>query len=425
MAPFFFIACEKSTGEIGLGQVIDSKAVLGTKRNLPVVAYTTTFDSILSTGPSQEIVGAYIDPVFGGVDARFNTHILLSLLSPDFGDDPICDSVVLLLGYNGYYADTSQPVTFVVNELGEYLDPDSTYYSNKEFALGQELGRVTTIPRPRTLSFDEGDVIAPALRIDLDKQYFQENLINASRLAQGYFINNVEFIKHVYGMQVRAEGYASGLTYFNISSLSSLIKVYYRESSADTVSLRYELYYGVFTNDNFVSVNTFRQDFSLAEFNIDNQDTANGEETLYTQAMSGAITHVNLPDLKSYRDSGFIINRAELIMPVRKGSAGKYFLPSTLLLLEDQGEDKPLIDDYDPIGLVTGGRLEVGRLRDQKYTFNITRLVHRYITTNDSIYPLAVVPGASASRGWRAVLNGYLDPVEPMEFNIYYTKAAE
>ncbi len=425
MAPFFFIACEKSTGEIGLGQVIDSKAVLGTKRNLPIVAYTTTFDSILSTGPSQEIVGAYIDPVFGGVDARFNTHMLLSLLSPDFGDDPVCDSVILYLGYNGYYADTSQPVTFVVNELGEYLDPDSTYYSNKQFALGKELGRVTTIPRPRTLAVDEGDTIAPALRVELDKQYFQENLINASRLAQEYFINNQEFIKHIFGLQISAEGNSSGLTYFNISSLSSFIKVYYRESSTDTVSERYELYYGIFTSGNFVSVNTFSHDFSLAEFNIDNQDTANGEATIYAQAMGGAITHVKLPDLRTYQDSGFIINRAELIVPVREGSVGKYQIPSTLLMLEDKGSSKPFIDDYDPNGIVTGGELEIGRLRDQKYTFNITRLVHRYITTNDTIYPLAIIPSASASRGWRAVLNGYLDPVKPMEFNIYYTKTQE
>ncbi len=67
MAPLLFIACEKSTGEIGLDQVIDSKAVLGTRFAMPIVAYNASFDSLLSTGPSQEIAGSYIDPFLGGV----------------------------------------------------------------------------------------------------------------------------------------------------------------------------------------------------------------------------------------------------------------------------------------------------------------------------------------------------------------------
>jgi hypothetical protein len=141
--------------------------------------------------------------------------------------------------------------------------------------------------------------------------------------------------------------------------------------------------------------------------------------------MGGAMTQIHLPDLKSLQDSGFIINRAEIIVPVRSGSVGNYGLPSTLLMLEDKGTTRPFIDDYANGGITTGGELEIGRLRDQKYVFNITRLVHRYISTNDTIYPLSLIPSASASRGWRAVLNGYLDPVNPLEFNIYYTKSRE
>ena len=422
MAPFIFIACEKSTGEIGLDQVIDDKAVLGTKKSLPIVAYSYAFDSILTTGPSQEIAGSYVDPIFGGVHAQFNTHMLLSLLNPDFGDNPICDSVVLLLGYNGYYGDTNVPTTFVVNELGEYLDPDSTYYSNKQFALGKELGRVTTIPRPFTRATDEGDTIAPALRIDLDKDYFQEKLINASRLAQGYFVNNIEFIKHVYGLQLSTEGYGGALLYFNISSLSSLIKVYYRENPADTVSQRYEMYYGVFSSGNYISINTFQHDFSLASFDLQNQDTTNGESTLYVQSMSGAVARIMLPDLKAYADSGFIINRAELILPVREGSVGSFTAPTSLLLIEDRGDSRPFIDDYRSGSIPSGGSLELGRLREKEYEFNITRLVHRYINSTDTINPLIIIPASSASLGWRTVLNGYLDPVKPLQFNLYYTK---
>jgi hypothetical protein len=422
MAPFVFIACEKSTGEIGLGQVIDSKAVLGVRENVPVKAYTVEFDSILSTGPSQEVVGNYNDPYFGNVDASFSTHLLLSLLSPDFGDEPVCDSVVMYLGYKGYYGDTASPVTFVVSELGDYLDPDSNYYSNQNFTNGQELGRITTIPRPYTTVNDEDVTIAPALRLELDKDYFQSKVINASRLSQGYFVNNVEFVKYMYGLQVSADGAADGLTYFDISSLSSFIKIYYRETPTDTVTRRYEMYYGIFSSGNFVSVNTFRQDFTNAQFDLTSQDTTQGEATIYAQAMGGAVAQIDLSALKYYRDSGYIINRAELILPVRDGSVGKYRLPNSLLLIENRGDSKPFVDDYGSGNLDVGGDLDLADLRDKQYTFNITRLAHRYINTKDSIYPLNILPASSASRGWRAVLNGNQDPVRPLRFNIYFTK---
>lgn len=430
VAPFLFIACEKSTGEIGLGQVLNSKAALGTKLGIPIIAYNTTFDSVLSTGASQDIAGSYIDPFLGGVNASFNTHLTLSLLSPDFGDNPICDSVVMFVAYRGYYGDTTVPSTFVVNELAELLDPDKGYYSNYKFKFGEELGRISLPPRPNTRTVHDGDTLRPALKLNLDVDYFQENVINASRLAKQYFVNNDEFIKHVNGINLGVEGYGGGLTYFNIGSLSSVVKIYYRGTPTDTVSSIYEMYYGVYSSGNYVSVNSFSQDFSLGGPNIDNQDTINGEHTIFSQAMGGAVTRVILPNLKELKDSSWIINRAELVCPVREGSVGKFPLPTSLLLLEDKGPSRTTVDDYSPVivdkqsyaGLGADGKLEIGQLREKNYTFNITRLVHRYINTTDTIFPLVLLPASSASQGWRAVLNGNQDPVKPMQFNIYYTK---
>jgi hypothetical protein len=427
MASFIFVACEKSTGEIGLEEVIDSQAFLGIKKNVPILAYTAPFDSIVTKGAAREISGAYIDPVFGKVKAAFNTHLLLSLLNPDFGSAPICDSVVMLIAYDGYYADTSAPVTFVVNELGEYLDPDTTYHSNYVFDLGVELGRITTIPRPNTSIYDQGKLVSPSLKLKLDKSYFQSQLINASRLARQFFGTNEEFITHMYGFQLSTEGFGSGLSYFDIANLASLVRVYYRESAADTVAKSYEMYYGIFSSGNYVSVNSFEQDHSIASFDLNMQDTVNGEATLYVQAMGGVCARLELPDMKMYADSGFIINKAELIVPVREGSVGRFLPPNQLLLLEDKGDVKQLVENRrffngQFYGSPTGGAIVYGDLRSKKYTFLITRLVNQHINSTDTLYPLLLIPASSASQGWRVVLNGIHDPYEPMEFNIYYTK---
>ncbi len=425
MAPFFFIACEKSTGEIGLNQVIDSQAVLGTKKSIPITTYNVAFDSVVSDGPSQEIAGAYIDPYFGGVDARFNSHIILSLLSPNFGTDPICDSVVMLLGYNGYYGDTAMPVTFVVKELSEYIDPDSTYYSNRVFAVDKEIGRITQNPRPRTVVYYQGDTLSPALKMQLDKQFFQDKIIDGAVTNSASFTDNDEFIKYFNGIQLSVDGYSDGLLYFNTGSLSSKIVVYYRESPADTVSEIYTMDYGVPTSTAYTTINSFAQDFTLGGPNLGMQDTVNGEETLLSQSMGGVVPRIVLPNLKEYKDSNWIINRAEIVFHVREGSVGKYSLPGSIIILEEKDDRRVLIDDYASNGISADGNLVVGELRGKTYTFNITRLANRYMSTTDEIKPLILLPGSSASRGWRAVLNGNKDAVSPVAFNIYYTKTKE
>lgn len=419
VAPFIFIGCEKSTGQLGLQQVVADKAELGTKKNFPVIAYTTQLDSLISVYPAQEIVGAYIDPVFGGVKAALNTHMVLTTLNPEFPAEAVCDSVVFFMAYNGYYGDTAAPVTFVVNALDEYMGID-TMYSNSARALGAELGRTTVQPRPNTIIAYQGDTLAPALHMHLDKDFFQENLINASRLAQSYFVNNTEFIKHINGFQLRTEGYADGLLYCNINSLASFIKVYYRNFDSDTTVQEFELLFGAQTALGVYSHTFIEHDFSLANFDMNSQDTVNGEATLHIQSLAGAATRIVFPDLKVYQDSGYVINRAELVLPVREGSVGNYPLPGRLEIFEEKNGLRYVVADF--VGLGIGGQLDAGFLRDREYVFNITRQIHQYMNTNDTINPLIIYPLSSMSQARRVVLNGYTDPVEPIQFNIYFTK---
>jgi hypothetical protein len=436
VAAFFFVitACEKSTGEIGLGQVIDSKAVLGTLLELPVKSYTIPGDSIRTSSPNQELAGNYIDPYFGGVKTSFATHMVLSLLNPVFGDNPICDSVIMTMAYRGFYGDTSVPTTFVVNQLDELLDPNKIYYSNQKFEIGKEIGRLTTATKPGSRITVHGVPFAPSLRIDLDKDFFQKELINTSRLARQYFINNNEFIKHMRGIQISAEGYGGSATYFNIGSLSSVVQVFYRENPTDTVSKSYDLYFGIFTSGQYVSTNMFEFDYSLAQFNLENQDSINGEANIFVQGGGGVVTRIDLPDLKAYSDSNYLINRAELIVPVREGSVGRYFAPTNLLILREREDgQRTFLLDAEPIGRTSagspvfgppsGGNLVTGKFRERTYTFNVTRTINSFINDTVTVSPIILLPQSSGSNIWRAVLNGSANPVNPIKLNIYYTKA--
>ncbi|HAR22392.1 MAG TPA: hypothetical protein DCR47_07515, partial [Cryomorphaceae bacterium] len=86
-------SCEKSNGEIGAGKFIEDRPELGEKLSFNVVSYTTNWDSITTKNPVSVALGNLNDPIFGKLNAAFTTRLLLSKLSPDFGDSTVCDSV--------------------------------------------------------------------------------------------------------------------------------------------------------------------------------------------------------------------------------------------------------------------------------------------------------------------------------------------
>ena len=332
MASFIFISCEKSTGALGLDLVVDGKAVLGIKRTIPLIITSEATDSIQTTEPQNVIVGYLDDMVFGTSQNSFVSQYILSQTNPNFGDDAICDSAKLVMLYTGYYGDTNTLIEINVHELEQELKADTSYYSNEKFLTGSLLGFSQFRPRPNTAPAFEDTLIIPSAIINIDPAWVNNKIILPAIADDPAFDSNDDFVKYFKGIQVSASRMGNCTPFLDVNSAASFLRIYYRKEPTDTVAQKFDLYAEV----GLASANLSEFDYTNAEFDLDNQDTVNGEELLYVQSMGGTSSRINLEALKTYKDSAFIINKAELVFHVSSGTDVVNQPPKSLYLLEEK-----------------------------------------------------------------------------------------
>ena len=132
-----------------------------------------------------------------------------------------------------------------------------------------------------------------------------------------------------------------------------------------------------------LSFNTYEIGFTSSDFAIDMQYSVNGEIVTYAQGAGGARTVLEVPGLDTLIGKGYSINRAEIITHVLQGTASPYTLPNTLLILQDQDSAQALIKDYTSPVNPAGGGINRAALREFRYRFNVTRMVHDFVNEQE------------------------------------------
>lgn len=416
MASFVFISCEKSTGALGLDLVLEDKVIIGTKRNIPIKSYTSQFDSVLSTNPRRVMAGRIQDFEFGSSDYKFVSQFLLEGPSPEFGANPKVDSVKLFVPYDGHYGDTTVLTTMKVFELEDDISADSSFYSNTKFNVSTQVAERDFYPEPNSnVGFSNGGLV-PTLEMDVDTAWASQKIIQASVSNPDDFASNEAFVQYMHGLHFSTGGTGNAALYFDLANFNSIVRIYYREHPDSTVGLSFDLESGGST-----AVNTVEYDYSTAAFDLQNQDTVNGEMETYVQTMGGVVTTLDFTALETYKDSNFLVNKAELIFRMNPGTGAELSPPEQLLLLEAKSTQNVFVKDFLSNPLF-GGVKATDALRDTKYTFNITRLIHDYLNTEDVINDLVVIPTSNSATASRLVLGGNQNTFIPFEFNIYFTR---
>lgn len=416
MASFVFISCEKSTGSLGLDLVLDDKIVLGIKRNIPLKSYSTQFDSVLSTNPQRVMAGHIHDFDFGASDYKFVSQFLLEGPSPDFGDNPVVDSVKLFVPYDGHYGDTNVLTTMKVFELADDISADSNFYSNTKFNVSDLVAEKDFFPEPNSNHGFNSGFSVPTLEMEVDTAWASQRIIQASIDNPEDFESNEAFVEYMSGLHFSTGGTGNAALYFDLFNFNSIVRIYYRPHPDSTSALSFDLESG-----GSKSINTAEYDYSSAAFDLNNQDTLNGEIETYLQTMGGVATVINFDALKTYKDSSFLINKAEIVFRMKPGAGAELAPPSQLLLLEAKSTQNVFVQDFLSNPLF-GGIKETDALRETKYTFNISRLIHDYLNTDDVINDLIVIPTGNSASANRLVLGGNQNMFIPFEFNIYFTR---
>lgn len=420
MALVVFVGCQRDPGDIGLPYVDGDQLNFGAMEMTPIRTYTVPFDSVRSNSPTSGIglVGGYDDVDFGRTDCQIVTHLIPSGV-PSFGTNPVCDSAILFIPYTytsaSYYGDTMAPFNITIHALRDYLDPDSNYYSNAEFPVDLEMANTTINVRPRTVrDYDHLSGARPTMRVPVSSQYVENVFFPLE--SSNSFDNQSTFINAFYGIKISGDASNQAIIGLLVPSTDTKLRMYFRNDEMDTA------YYDLRMGTSAEFVNLFQHDYSTASFNLDMQDTVNGESVFYTQTMAGVVGAIEIPDMSKYQDSGWLLLRAELNLPVQEGSATSHRLPEKMqIAIDDTAGRKTTYDLIYESGYIDGN-LVTGDLRDNNYNFVITRQIQRFLDKKDYVGRFLIIPDISSSDQARAVLNGNNATLEPAELKLYFSR---
>jgi hypothetical protein len=320
----FLSACSKKRS---LGKdAIDSSTHLNgiTTDTFELITYTVEDDSIISSNPTNTVLGSYVDPKFGKMTASFYTQFRLAAANPNFGDlsSVVIDSFVLALKYVGYYGDQSSQ-TFEIHEMDESIYVDSTYYTfstktTKATNLIPE-GKRTIAPRPLNKTIIGTDTVDAQLRLHLDTN-FARNLMNEAVNGNDTYSTNEKFLQFFKGLKIQTRnlGQSSGegaVLYFNLNDPASKLTVYFKQNGEDK---RYDYLINSSCAD-FAHVEFENQGFPISQVI---QDSTKGMKEFYAQAFKHrAVIQIKHIDLLP---KNILIHRADLTLPVQYQTGNRF-----------------------------------------------------------------------------------------------------
>jgi len=353
---------------------------------------TESEDSLRTDAALNLILGGIDDPEFGFNNAAFFTQILLTENNTDLGINPIVDSVVLSYTYSGYYGDLTDFVSLDVLVLQEDLYKDSVYFSTSY-----------TAPSPAGMSYVESFLVSddqdkPILRIKLSNDFGQDIF----SLDNEALKDNENFLENFKGISVVASA-QNTMLYLNPSGSNSFLKIYYHndESGADTLSLDFEL-------------GGDAENFSL--FNDKNSESiVTNNSRIYIQSMAGYKAKIALNNTDSIRSmlEGKAINKVTMSIGVDANSQSEYAAHEKLFLVRVNEEGKNVfLTDFTIEGETHFG----GKLKDDKFEFNITRYFYQLLNNDSYTNNLYLLPAGAAVNANRTILD------KNIKLTIYYSE---
>ncbi len=424
-------SCTKDPDSIGL-DIQPPTDRLGTdfSDSTSITAYSVIEDSIITSGLSQNIVGWINDPYFGVTQAGFATQFHLPSRDVQFSNNPILDSVVLVISYRGFYGDTNSAVNFKVYELDESLSADKTYHQffdirtkQKPLNYNPSLYYQTRISTP---IISANDTANAQFRIRLSNRWGQNKIFDKS--GQSELFDNDNFKNYFKGLLITAENSigVGHMVYLGInkSTVSGIYFYYHTTESNQTFRLLVE--------DGCVRANQYdHKNYSGAIPQIKNQvlngDTSLGEKQLYLHPGGGINTYIKFPSIREqFNGRRVIINRAELVITNTIPNENGFYCPQKITLAKNSGTGTY---QFIPDDAITEGEDYFGGIYNastMEYRFRITRYIQQLINSTTPDYGLTLFISGRAIYANRLIFAGYKrnmveGRVKPLRLELSYT----
>jgi hypothetical protein len=339
-----FIACEPEADQLG-SQFFQNGTAKDSIASYDIVIYNNPRenDTIKSDAGklTEATLGAFNEPNFGMQKSSYVTQVRLSSYNPDFGTNAVVDSVVLQMKPLYYSTSDSvktvtyedyvypegnvaakkvvttypvkkygnlkiggQPAKFTVNvhEVDEFLDSyETSVYSNKQVTLGTLLGSKDFDGNVRAIKITKDDDNSElynkeaALRIDLNKNFFQEKIIN----KKGSFElkDAASFIRYVKGLRISVAENDGFMFNFSPNEITATMYYKYDKTNTDNTVTKTS---STFTfdlgssNTHFSQINYNRPSSYVTAMSSINKVT--GDPKIYLQGMGGPGAEIKVPE---------------------------------------------------------------------------------------------------------------------------------
>jgi len=322
------VGCNSDADDLGL-QFFENNEAKGEQAAYDLVAYNVNNNDVVrsdSYSLKKTTLGAFTEGQFGMQKSAYVTQVRLSKYAPDFGTNPVVDSVVLeikpeydatakttsttnitykgqaakqtLTAYSAVkYGNSANAMTINVNEITTDLGSAGTeILSNKTVTAGTLLGTKAFSGNVYAVSINktsDNTVLLTkdaGLRISLNASYFQTKIANKSGASE--LSNESNFVNYFKGLKISVQGIDGYLINFSPDQVT--MTMYYTHGApSDRKTESYSF--------NLASPNVHFSQISYNRSTIFNNvmagiDRTNGDPLLYMQGMGGPGAGIKIPE---------------------------------------------------------------------------------------------------------------------------------
>lgn len=417
------LSCTKTPDTIGLDLLDDNQPFVGKDTSFNIIAYSTIEDSVTTDETSVNLLGSMYTSTFGRSNTSIFTQVRISSLYPDWGTNPVADSVVFSLVYDGFYGNIETEQTVRAYRILEDLSWDSTYYSNVNFETSTEEMAVhsfypdlTEIP-----VIDSGggtsdtSYIEAELRIPFDLAFadYMFNLDTSHTSSSDAFLEEFKGI-HLRNDHATAAG-DGAILYFNLLDSRSVLTIYYQNEEEDSLEFKF------FINLNNARVGRYEHEYELSTdqnflAQVINGDTTKGEEFLYLQGTGGVKTHIWYPGVVEWLEQkGRVINEAKLYVNLAEEYDPETHPTSTSLIVFKNTAEGGF--NFIPDQL-QGEAYFNGKYNAESNNYFFRTSLHlQDLLLGEPDYGLGMFPNAKSVKATQMKIHGY-DPTLPNSFHL-------
>ena len=373
------VSCNSDADDLGKN-LFDGNSVTGNQVSYDLVAYNINNGDVVradSYALQRATLGAFTEGQFGIQNSAYVTQVRLSKYAPDFGTNPVVDSVVLEIKPQ-YDATTKTVTTTDVTHGGQAAKQALTKYEAVKYGnpaatmnidvheIATDLGAVgteklsnspvATSGLPLGTKVFSGNVYAVSInktsdntalltreagvRIQLDKNYFRDKIANKSGATE--LSNESNFINYFKGLKISVrenDGYL-----INFAPNEVTMTMYYT-SGGKSNTFSFDL---GSSNVHFSKISYTRSStFNTVMANI---NSTNGDPLLYMQGMGGPGAGIKLngagvSDLKRlYKERGAAILSAKVRLYTDTNTWNNSYTKPVGFLVRKQGETDFITD---------------------------------------------------------------------------------